>query len=1128
MDDFPLGVQPAGAPPRRRMRRYRAQMLASGTALLMAALGVTAVVAQAATNKSVNAAAVTGCGTTDIALNRPTTASSLENGNQYPAAAATDGSTSTRWSSAFSDPQWLEVDLGSTQSICGVSLDWEAAYATAFQIQVSNDNSTWTSIYSTTTGTGGIENLTVSGSGRYIRMYGTARATQYGYSLWEFDVYAGTAATTTTGASSTTTGSTTTTTTASSGVNCSAATSGQTELSQSGWTASTNTDASGGDAVANGIDGNLSTRFSSDEYQAAGQYYEVNLGSSQTFDEIDLQVPNSSGDYARGYSVAVSSNGSSWTTVATCTGTGTPEIASFPTQTAHYVEVTLTAASTTSWWSIDELDLYAAPAPVYNCSASTSGQTQLSQSGWSASTNAPSGTNDAPANGIDGNLSTRFSSDEDQAVGLYYEVNLGSSQTFDELDLQVPNSNGDYARGYTVSVSSNGSSWSTVATCTGTGTPEIVSFTAQTAKYVEVTLTAASTTSWWSIDELDLFASGGGGGTTTTTSTTLGTTTTSSSTSTSTSTSTTSTTVGGGTPPATGGSLGSNVIIFTPSTPQSTIQSDFNSTYSAQQGNQFGTARYAFFFEPGTYGSSSSPLILNLGYYEEVAGLGQNPSQVVINGVINSYNQCSGTTCNSTDNFWRSVYNLTINVNSGGASGCYNDNEDFWASSQDSPMRRVQVNGTLTLMDFCEGPAYASGGFFADSNLTGTVTNGSQQQYFTRTSNIGSWSNAVWNQVFCGDNGAPAQSFASNSGDSGGPNSYTTLATCGPTEEEPYLYDDASGNLNVFVPSVQNNQVGPTWTNGNTPGTSLSVNNTFYVASPSSSAATINAALGAGDNVLFTPGVYNLNATLNVTHANTKLIGLGFATLIPTSGNETINVSDVAGVNISGLIFDAGPVNSPALIQVGTQGSTANYSSNPVTLDDLNIRIGGEEAGSATVGLIDNSNYSIIDNLWAWRADHGAGAGSWTGSDQSNTGVEVNGNNVDAYGLAVEHFQQYETIWNGQGGKVVFFQNENPYDVPSQSVWMASPTQNGYPAFYVPNSVTSFQGYGMGSYSYFDQGVNIENAMGFQSPNNSGDQFHDVFTVFLNGSGGIQSVINGQGAAVSPSNGGPSDVVSYP
>jgi hypothetical protein len=127
------------------------------------------------------------CGTTNLALNKTATASSVESA-AFPASGAVDGNTGTRWSSAFSDPQWLQVDLGSTHTICQAVLNWEAAYAKAFQIQTSTDGSTWTTIYSTTTGTGGTQTLNLSGSGRYIRMYGTARATQYGYSLWEFQV----------------------------------------------------------------------------------------------------------------------------------------------------------------------------------------------------------------------------------------------------------------------------------------------------------------------------------------------------------------------------------------------------------------------------------------------------------------------------------------------------------------------------------------------------------------------------------------------------------------------------------------------------------------------------------------------------------------------------------------------------------------------------------------------------------------------------------------------------------------------------------------------------------------------------------------------------------------------------
>ena len=724
--------------------------------------------------------------------------------------------------------------------------------------------------------------------------------------------------------------------------------------------------------------------------------------------------------------------------------------------------------------------------------AAAAAETPLSETGWTASSNTSSGSGDAPANAIDGNTSTRFSSDADQASGMYFQVNLGSAQTFNQIEMNAGGSTGDYARGYNVEVSSNGTSFTSVATGTGTSSPQTVTFTAQTAQYIRVVLTAASTTNWWSIAEFTAYTSGSGTS-----------------------------------PPPTGGSFGPNVYVFTPGMSQSSIQSTLNTIANEQVSNQFGTQRFALLFAPGTYGSSASPLVFTVGYYTEVAGLGQNPSQVVINGSINTFNQCIGggsSNCNATDNFWRSISNLTINVM--GNTGCY-AGDDFWASSQESPLRRVDINGKLTLMDYCTGaPDFASGGEIADSVFSSTVTNGSQQQYVVRNSNIGSWSNSVWNQVFCGDNGAPAQSFAGNSGDSGGPSSYTTLAKCPVTQEEPYLYQDSSGGYHVFVPSAQTNSSGPTWVNGNTPGTSLALS-TFFVVQPSNTAAQINAALSAGDNLLFTPGVYDISSTLSVTKADTKIVGLGFPTLISENGATTMSVADVGGVNISGLIFDAGSASSPSLLTLGTQGSTVSHASDPDSVDDVTFRVGGAEAGTVPTAFIDNSSNSILDDVWAWRADHGAGAGTWTG-DQSNTGLIVNGSNVTAYGLAVEHFQKDEVIWNGQGGEDIFFQNENPYEVPSQSAWMSSPTQDGYPAFFIPGSVTSFQGYGMGSYSFFNQGVAIENAMAFQAPDTSGVQFHDLLTVFLNGSGGIESVINGTGAPVSSSFGGPSDVVSYP
>jgi len=283
-----------------------------------------------------------------------------------------------------------------------------------------------------------------------------------------------------------------------------------------------------------------------------------------------------------------------------------------------------------------------------------------------------------------------------------------------------------------------------------------------------------------------------------------------------------------------------------------------------------------------------------------------------------------------------------------------------------------------------------------------------------------------------------------------------------------------------------------------------------------------------GKNLILTPGVYDLNAPIIVSRPNTVVLGQGFATLVPQHGNAALIAAANYGVRLSGLIIDAGPVKSPVLLEVGGYGSDSSSSSDPDAIQDVFFRIGGAETTdvSATVSLLDIADNSIIDDVWAWRADHGNAVG-WT-ENTADTGVVVTGNNVTAYGLAVEHYQKNEVIWSGQGGTDVFFQNEMPYDPPSQAAWMASPTQDGYPAFLVTPNVTTFKGYGMGSYSYFSQGVPIYATEAFEAPNTPGVQFEDIFTQFLNGSGGINSVINGTGAAVNSANPGPSDVVSYP
>src|SRR6266536_2613320 len=136
--------------------------------------------------------------------------------------------------------------------------------------------------------------------------------------------------------------------------------------------------------------------------------------------------------------------------------------------------------------------------------------------------------------------------------------------------------------------------------------------------------------------------------------------------------------------------LGPNVIVFDPSMPTSQIQATVDTIASKQVSNQFGTERYALLFEPGTYGSATDPLNFQVGYYTSIAGLGRSPGDVVINGSVYVHNQCDGSFCTALNNFWRSLSNLTINVTTPN-SGCYTG--EFWAVSQASPMRRVDVNG---------------------------------------------------------------------------------------------------------------------------------------------------------------------------------------------------------------------------------------------------------------------------------------------------------------------------------------------------------------------------------------------------------------------------------------------------
>ncbi|WP_432163904.1 coagulation factor 5/8 type domain-containing protein [Streptomyces tendae] len=545
-----------------------------------------------------------------------------------------------------------------------------------------------------------------------------------------------------------------------------------------------------------------------------------------------------------------------------------------------------------------------------------------------------------------------------------------------------------------------------------------------------------------------------------------------------------------------GGDLGPNVIVFDPST--ANIQGRLDEIFKQQESAQFGTGRYALLFKPGTY----SGLNAQLGFYTSIAGLGLSPDDTTINGDVTV--DAGWFDGNATQNFWRSAENLALVPVSG---------TNRWAVSQAAPFRRMHVRGGLNLAP--DGYGWASGGYIADSRIDGTVGPYSQQQWYTRDSSVGGWLNAVWNMVFSGVEGAPAQSFPEPP--------YTTLETTPVSREKPFLYLDGD-EYRVFLPEKRTGARGVSWGNGTPRGTSLPLAQ-FYVAGPDDSAATLNQALEEGLHLLLTPGIYHLDRTVEVNRAGTVVLGLGYATLIPDNGVTALKVADVDGVRLAGFLVDAGPVNSSTLLEVGPEGASADHSANPTTVQDVFVRIGGAGPGKATTSLVVNSRHTIVDHTWVWRADHGDGVG-WE-TNRADYGVVVNGDDVLITGLFVEHFNKYDVQWNGERGRTVFFQNEKAYDAPDQAA-IQNGSIKGYAAYKVGDDVTEHEGWGLGSYCYYNVNPSIVQHHGFAAPNRSGVRFHGLLVVSLGGNGQYECVINDTGSPTSGTDTVPSKVVQYP
>ena len=518
------------------------------------------------------------------------------------------------------------------------------------------------------------------------------------------------------------------------------------------------------------------------------------------------------------------------------------------------------------------------------------------------------------------------------------------------------------------------------------------------------------------------------------------------------------------------------------------IQGRIDEVFKKQERSQFGPDRYAYLFKPGKY-----DLDVQVGFYVQVLGLGQSPDDVAITGAVRSKANWMANH-NATCNFWRSVENLSV-------TPTQDRNINVWAVSQATGMRRVHVKGNMNLWD----GGWSSGGFLADCRVDGQINSGSQQQWFSRNTQFGKWTGGSWNMVFVGVVNPPAGAWPKAP--------YTVIDKTPLVREKPYLVIDDAGRYQVMVPDLQTGPTqGTTWSAGKTPAAALPIEQ-FYLAHPNKDSATsINTALASGKHLLFTPGVYRLDAAVRVTRPGRWSSGWATRLWCRTKARPPWRSPTSTASRWAGSWLTREP---PIQRRSSRSASRAARRPTPRTPRSSTTSVAGREGHRperrpASSRSIPTTSWATI--FWLWRADHGRGVG-WD-SNKNATGLTVNGNNVTIYGLFVEHCQEYQTVWNGNGGRVYFYQSELPYDPPSQDAWRHG-TVNGYASYKVGDTVTTHEAWGLGVYHVFRRpGILCESAI--ETPTAPGIKVHHMLTFRLGGGQqgtGINHVINEMGSS---------------
>ena len=482
---------------------------------------------------------------------------------------------------------------------------------------------------------------------------------------------------------------------------------------------------------------------------------------------------------------------------------------------------------------------------------------------------------------------------------------------------------------------------------------------------------------------------------------------------------------------------------------------------------------------PGNY----EDVTLSLGYYMSARGLGASPDDVSFKNLIVRDHPQTG---NALINFWRSLENLSFTSNS------------EWAVSQATAIRRSHFRGNINLYN----NGSASGGFIANSKIDGIANPGSQQQFLMRNDEITNWTHSNFNMVFEGCSGSlPSESIDEAK--------TTVIDSSFDVVEKPYLIFDSQKGLGVINVNKKS-QHGYSWNNEDDEFISI---HDFAIFHPDDSAEKINNILKTNRYVIFTPGIYNLNKPIEVTLDDSLIMGLGYATLSASEDMGVLASIKSKHNKISSLLFQSeASINNFLVLE-----EAENVSKNTL-LSDIFFRVGGQARNVTSVDtcLIVNQDRVIGDNFWVWRADHGVNNREFIGYNKNyaKSGVIVNGNDVTMHALMVEHFFQYQTIWNGERGKVIFYQSETPYDPIDQTYWMrdddglTDDERNGYPSYKINGDVINHEAYGVGIYFVNTTENTLYCYSAMEAPENDEIYLKHLIALNFSHNGGIVNTIN--------------------